>query len=319
MVSPRVSVIVPFYNSEATLAACLESLRGQTLKDIEIILVDDGSTDNGFAVARNFAEGYEGICTVLHQENKGPSAARNRGLDLAVGEFVAFVDSDDSVAPTMYEKMVDSADKYGSDIVSCGRRSVDSLTGEVVKEKVPKYDVLKGSVRTNPSIAKRVSPLMCDKMFRRSIIVEHDLRLDEDIRHAEDYLFSSRYRLHTSSVSAVGEALYQYKVGNKNSLSGGNAHALDIPLACRRVAELYRREGVLNQTKKNLLYVFSGYYLRKCDALPLTSLRLKMFKRSFRGVFSAYFGAVWMLVAIKRILREHKGVDCFFLLVKAFI
>lgn len=306
MISPRVSIVVPFYNSEDTLPACLDGLRKQTLEDIEIILVDDGSEDDSLAVARAFAESYEGTCVVLHQENGGPSAARNKGLEVAAGEFVAFVDSDDEVDPTMYEKMVASADKHDSDIVSCGRRSVDVSTGETLKEKIPRYGVLEGNVGTNPSIAKRVSPLMCDKMFRMSIVNEHGLRLDEDIRHAEDYLFSSRYRLYTRRVSAVGEALYRYRVSNRDSLSGGNAYVMDIPLACERVVDLYRKEGVLKKAEGEILFVLVGYYLRKCEALGPRTPQGRKFKRTFRKLFFKNFGFAWLSVLRKRIEKGKK-------------
>ena len=317
MISPRVSVVVPIYNSESALQECLDSLSAQTLNDIEIILVDDGSTDDSLEIANSFAFSYKGLCTVLSQQNAGPSAARNKGLDVARGEFIAFVDSDDVVHPTMYEKLVESADKYGSDIISCGRVSVDSSTGKIIKEKVPKYDVLEGCVRTNPSIAKRVSPLMCDKMFRRSIIEEWGLRLDDDIRHAEDYLFSSRYRLYTKSVSAVGEVLYRYKVSNQASLSGGNAYVMDIPEACRRIVKLYQEEGVLRQTSEELMFVFTGYYLRKCKALPPRSPQLKEFKKSFKSLFLGTFGSKWLIMATKRAIRDNGIVKGALLLAKA--
>ena len=316
MNAPAISIIVPFHNSESTLHACLESIANQTLESIEIILVDDGSTDTSSEIAHLFAISYTGSCTLLSQENKGPSAARNRGLSAAKGRFVAFVDSDDVVDRTLYEKMLKSANEHDSDIVSCGRIGIDAMSGRTIKTKIPKYDVLEGSVRTNPSIAKRVTPLMCDKMFRRSIIVEHNLSLDEGVRHGEDYLFSSHYRLHTRRVSAVGEALYYYTMSNADSLSGGNAHVLDIPIVCRKVVDLYHKEGILESVSDELMFVFAGYYIRKCKALASGSDTLAKFKRDFKRLFVSTFGYRWVMVIAKRIYREEKGFGRFSALLK---
>lgn len=320
MISPRVSIVVPFYNSEDTLPACLDGLRKQTLEDIEIILVDDGSEDDSLAVARAFAESYEGTCVVLHQENRGPSAARNKGLEVAAGEFVAFVDSDDEVDPTMYEKMIASADKHDSDIVSCGRVAIDKATGEVIKEQIPAYDVLSGSLAQCPDIVKRVGPLMCDKMFRRSIISGYSIRFDEDIWHAEDFLFCSRFKLYVKAVSAVGEALYRYKIGDSTSLSGGNARVMDIPIACERVADLYREKGVLDVVERKLLFVFAGYYLRKGCALLRCPSLLRKYKRKFKKILFAGFRLRWVPIFARRISKGEGGLNrvkaCFTVLLR---
>lgn len=303
---PVISVIVPFYNSQHTLLTCLESLSRQTLKGIEIVLVDDGSTDDSLRIAKKFASEYDGRCIVLHQDNSGPSVARNSGLDCATGRYIAFVDSDDVIDQTMFEKMVDSAEAHGSDIVSCGKVYVDVSTGEQRRTRIPKYEVLDGNARTNPSIVKRVGPLMCDKIFRRSLIEDHSIRMDSSFSHAEDFLFISRCKLYTDCVSAVAEPLYQYNIGNPNSISGGNARILDIPRVCQQVIDLYVQEGIFDFTKKQLLYVFLGYYLRKCDSVDPESIILKRFKRDFQKLFWKHFGIHWIGVLGARVRKDYK-------------
>ena len=114
---PRVSVVVPIYNVERYLADCLESLAAQTLQDLEVVMVDDGSTDRSAAIAQAFAE-RDPRFKLVSQANGGLSKARNTGIDAAAGEFLAFVDSDDVVAPDAYELLVGALDETGSDFAT---------------------------------------------------------------------------------------------------------------------------------------------------------------------------------------------------------
>lgn len=113
-----ISIIVPVYNVEKYLAICIRSLLAQSYKNIEIILVDDGSTDTSGAICDKFAAQSSKI-QVIHKKNGGLSSARNAGLAMAGGRYIGFVDSDDYVLPTMYEKLMDAVQKYQAQIVSC--------------------------------------------------------------------------------------------------------------------------------------------------------------------------------------------------------
>src|SRR3954453_3649613 len=115
---PRVSVVVPIYNVEDYLEECLDSLAAQTFEDLEVVMVDDSSTDGSAAIAESFAARDPRFRVVRRAANGGLSAARNTGIDAATGEFLAFVDSDDLVAPDAYEKLVGALDQTGSDFAS---------------------------------------------------------------------------------------------------------------------------------------------------------------------------------------------------------
>lgn len=116
---PKISVIVPVYRVEKYLGRCVNSLLGQTLSDIEIILVDDGSPDGCPALCDEFAK-KDGRIKVLHKENEGLGLARNSGMSLAVGEYIAFVDSDDYVKSEMYRTLYEAAQRENADIAMCG-------------------------------------------------------------------------------------------------------------------------------------------------------------------------------------------------------
>ena len=127
--SPCVSVIVPVYKVAAYLPRCVDSILAQTWRNLEIILVDDGSPDECGSICDVYAEKDPRI-RVIHKENGGLSSARNAGLDTASGEYIGFVDSDDWIEPEMYARMLALMEKYDAKMVCAGRYDVDGRTGE---------------------------------------------------------------------------------------------------------------------------------------------------------------------------------------------
>ena len=137
---PKISVIVPIYNSEKFLNKCLDSIVNQTLREIEIILINDGSVDSSYQICERYAE-YDKRIILINQENKGVSSARNAGIEKASGEYLGFVDSDDYIEAEMYSKLYNSAKRYDADLVNCDaiRNKNDFvLVSEFEKERV--YD-----------------------------------------------------------------------------------------------------------------------------------------------------------------------------------
>ena len=120
---PKISVIVPVYQVEETLDKCVESIIGQTYKNLEIILVDDGSPDNCPAICDSWAEKDSRI-RVIHKENGGLCSARNAGMDIAAGDYLGFVDSDDCIEPDMYQLLVENAASTQADISRCMRSNL---------------------------------------------------------------------------------------------------------------------------------------------------------------------------------------------------
>ena len=118
MINLKVSVIVPVYNSEIYLRDCLESLLNQTLTELEIILVDDASTDKSIEIMAEYKSQYPKIKIFKSEQNKGQGASRNIGMSLVTGEYIGFLDSDDYVAPTMYENLYNAAKENNADIVT---------------------------------------------------------------------------------------------------------------------------------------------------------------------------------------------------------
>lgn len=147
---PLISVIVPIYRVERYLSKCVESILNQTYRHLEIILVDDGSPDGSGAICDEFAEKDSRI-RVIHKENGGLSDARNAGIQVAGGEYLAFVDGDDWIEPDMYEAMLGLTEKYGAKLVCAGRYDENDSTGEMViglcpqrEEALPGTEVFAG-------------------------------------------------------------------------------------------------------------------------------------------------------------------------------
>lgn len=119
----KISIVIPIYNAEDHLQRCVDSVLNQTEKNIEIILVDDGSKDNSIEICKNYLNQDKRV-QLIHQENSGVSAARNRGIEQACGEYIGFVDSDDWIEPNMYECLLREANQASADIVICDARTV---------------------------------------------------------------------------------------------------------------------------------------------------------------------------------------------------
>lgn len=217
---PKVSIIIPVYRSEAFLRACIDSLRAQTLKEIEMIFVCDASPDGSLAILRE-AEGQdERIRVIAFEQNRGVSAARNAGLDAAVGEYVGFCDSDDWVEPAMYGRLYDMARAHDADISFCrvykdepGRTQNVPLgfdTGTRFDRKSIRSTLIPAMLsRGTDSDELPLSGYTPRNLFRRELIAGHRFR--EDIRYAEDLLLIIECMLDARAAVAVDEAHYHYR------------------------------------------------------------------------------------------------------------
>ncbi|WP_455630999.1 glycosyltransferase family 2 protein [Megamonas sp.] len=181
-----ISIIVPVYNVEKYLPKCIESITNQTYTDLEILLIDDGSTDNSGKICDNYAQKDKRI-KVIHKKNGGPSLARNIGLDLFQGEYVSFIDSDDYIAPSMYNKMYHIFQKYTDvDIVSCNYNHIINN-----KKPVPFFNLSKDEHITDKNILiekifqyQNYDMIIFNKLYKRKIW-QH-IRFPSNMHLAED-------------------------------------------------------------------------------------------------------------------------------------
>lgn len=208
MDNPKLSVIVPIYNVEPYLRRCVDSVLAQTLADIEIILVNDGSTDGCADICNEYA-GKDYRIKVIHKENGGLSSARNAGLDSATGEFIAFVDGDDCISPEMYMKMLTALQKEHADLCVCGYQKADENYNSVGSGSSHIYQVLPGI----QAIEKMYSndyiyfTIACNKLFKSCLFSE--IRFPEG-KLFEDGYAAFRYYYLCKTVVCLPDCFYLY-------------------------------------------------------------------------------------------------------------
>lgn len=220
----QISVIVPVYNTAKYLPQCIESILDQTYTNFELLLIDDGSSDNSGEICESYAERDTRV-RVIHQENAGVSAARNRGLDEACGEYIMFVDSDDYVDSELLECAYHEIRAYDVDIYICGLVVEISNGGEIISKEIytakgkKTYDVrglLEDMDLFYPGLCI-CGP--CHKLFKRKVIENENIRFDTRLSFAEDFLFNQEYLARIRTVQIDDEVYYHYRKEREESLN----------------------------------------------------------------------------------------------------
>lgn len=214
--TPLVSVIIPVHNAAAYLQQCLESVLNQTLRDIEVIAVDDASTDASPTLLAEIQARDDRLRIETFRNNRGVSAARNTGLATARGEFVAFVDADDYVEPSMYETMLAAARSLGSEVVSCGIDSVDQWGAQLNATPFPlppglRHDPEEMRERLHDAFAVRMLWYPVRSLYSRDLLVRQGLFFNERVRKGEDSLFNLKVLHFADGVCCIPDVMYHYR------------------------------------------------------------------------------------------------------------
>lgn len=210
----KVSVIVPIYNVEKYLRRAVDSLLAQTLKEIEIILVDDGSPDNCGTIVDEYAEKYDNIVAV-HKENGGSSETRNYGLEIAKGEYIGFIDADDYTSSDMFELMYKQIENK-TDLVICNFEEI--FVGGHKRDVI--VDLPEQGNReeiVNALAFGNLGGYVWNKLFKNTVINENKIRFPLEIPLGEDTVFCCEYIRYISSFSVVNKCLYHY-IRNDSSI-----------------------------------------------------------------------------------------------------
>lgn len=249
----KVSVIVPVYNTEKYLPACIESLINQTFTNLEIILINDGSKDNSGNICDEYAQRDNRII-VIHQKNKGVSKTRNLALSIASGDYIGFVDSDDWIEPEMFEYLVTNAIKYNADISRCGL-AVDTpdthLSNHPIKYHQPR--VLSKSEALKEIVTELENASSCTKIIKADIAKsEH---FDETLSYSEDWKYN--YDIARKSNVFVFSDTIMYHYIKRHDSSTNNLNEDNIRSGMTVFDYFYENEK--NNTEL-FPYVCKGYY-----------------------------------------------------------
>ena len=314
----KVSVIVAIYNVEKYLENCLDSLVNQTLKDMEIILVNDGSLDNSEKIINKYLKKYNNI-KYLKKKNGGQSSARNYGLKYASGDYIGFVDGDDYVKLDMYEKMYKKAISEDFDMVACDLNYIypdrNMIVSSGIKEDTK--DIDRVYINNYPSV--------CNKIFKKDVI--KNMKFKEGVWF-EDVEFIYRILANIKSVGVIHEDLTQYVQRDGSVMHSVSPHIFDYVDNMNTVIDYYKKKGIYVEYQKVLEYVYVRYlyatfiksslvydYDEYIKAVNLAKKnvkdkfphyrRNKYFYRSLKGLYLIMFNKLFAKILYK--LKGKKG------------
>lgn len=246
---PLISVIVPVYNVDQYLNRSIDSILSQTYTDIEVLLVDDGSTDCSGKICDEYAN-KDSRVRVFHKINEGVSSARNVGLDNAKGQWITFVDADDWIDKNMYQKLYNTAVSTQADIVLCSFYEYHGLGKtfliEAISTESDKIEILRNYILSFTSL--------CNMLVSRNLYVDNNLRIPKDINNCEDFWLTVRLFYYAKKIYSLHIPLYYYNRENVNSI-------LNNPNEERRNSEylsyidtinFFQSNGVLNLYEKEI-------------------------------------------------------------------
>ena len=252
---PKVSIIVPVYNVERYVEKCLQTLINQTLKDIEIIVVNDGSTDNSRNIINEYAGNFPNLIKCYDKENGGLSDARNYGMQFARGDYIAFLDSDDYVELDMYEKMYNKAIEENSDMVEC------DFIWEYPDKKVIDTGIVYDNKKDMITYARVVA---WNKLIKRELIEKANVSYPKGLRY-EDIEFFYKMVPYYNKVSFVKEPLVHYIQRDSSISNVQNERTKEIFDVLDNSINYYKEKNLFDEYKDELEYTYARILL--CSSL----------------------------------------------------
>ncbi|MEY8761482.1 glycosyltransferase family 2 protein [Chryseobacterium tongliaoense] len=283
-VPSKVSIIVPVYNVENYLAKCLDSLVNQSLGNIEILVVNDGSKDSSEQIIQKYALQYPGKIQAFTKENGGLSDARNFGIDRATGDYIGFVDSDDYITETMFEEMLDLAIKHQAEMVICNIQKVDEH-GNITQKltQIPNMPE-KIDLETHFSVFSDLSYFACNKLFRKELF---DQKRFKKGAHFEDIQLIPQLLLECKTIAQTQNFHYQY-LERKDSITKTHTEkGLDMLNAVKDVESAFeksqysaKKEALKNFQILEGVYSYLAYlaFVKNEEIFYKMADRLKIFR-----------------------------------------
>lgn len=327
IVMPKISIIIPVYNVEEYLPKCLDSVINQTLKDIEIICIDDRSTDNSLEILKEFAKKDSRIRIIEQQENQGQGIARNIGINTAQGEYIGFIDPDDYIDITMYEQMYNQAKELNSEIVICDVQKFHENEKRVTKcqcfeNVISPLSIIKVSMPAGQNIDKIqiyktliASPGYCgNKIYKTELIKHYNIKFSER-RCYEDCIFALRSHILAEKISYINKAFYTYRIRKTSTLRSIDSRYKDSKKAYSELNNYLNNIGMKNIFSKNLKYFRNIHailtYKNTTDKLIkkeiLRDAKKRLIKSEYR-IFQKKCGISPKINGIYRVIKEKNHI-----------
>ena len=251
----KVSVIVPAYNAEKYIKTCLNSILEQTLKELEIIVINDGSTDHTNDIMSEYEKQYPEIIRYILKENEGQGKARNIGIDLAKGEFITFVDADDTIAPTMLEEMLEKANEEQAEVVVCDYYEIIG-TKKVLKKAIP----VKTQDLKKDYIISIAGP--CNKLIATNLLKQNKLYFLETGIY-EDIAMIPLLGVYANKIAYLEEPFYDYYIRQGSTMRQDtfNQKLLSIYKVLETLTNGFKESGQLEKYQQELEFIYIKHLL----------------------------------------------------------
>ncbi len=289
---PKISVIVPVYNVEKYLSASLDSILAQDYENFEIVIVDDGATDGSPSICDDYAEKYPEKIKVVHQQNKGLGGARNTGIEHAEGEYLSFIDSDDTITTDMLSDMMQEILNTGADIAVCGVKYVYASGVEQPQSETrfPLHELVK--FEENELIAS-IMPSACNKLFKKTLFTETGIRFPNKVWF-EDLRTTTKLLPYSAGMVFTDKLHYLYLQRAESIIHHPNLDRnVEIIDAMNDVLDFYRENGWFDKYVSVLEYMTAQHVFWDSSARMLHSTRkhklLPEFKRYTLELFPTAF------------------------------
>ena len=266
MTSPKISVIIPVYNSEKYLCKCLDTITLQTYSNLEIICVNDGSTDGSKDILEEYAQKDNRII-IINQENSGQSVARNKGLEIATGEYISFIDSDDWISLSLYQKFVNALNLVNSDIdIYMFNAEIHPINQSLtdISEKhifnLKKWKIKNGNLLygvdscSNPFDANMSA---CNKIYKKSYLNYLNLKFEENLIF-EDKVFHFESFLRTQKIYITNDSLYHYRQHSDSTMHTIKSNVFDV----FKIISLIEKALIDSNTYEKNKYAFFQFFIR---------------------------------------------------------
>lgn len=300
---PKVSVIMAVYNSGSSLNNSVPSVLNQSFLDFEFIIINDGSTDSSFEILKTYKDDR---IIIINQKNGGPAKARNNGLSIAKGEYVMFIDSDDAFDSNIIEMMVCNIEKNRRDWVICGyHKKYNNVEINVCPEErtyCTKKEILE-NLNTFVSISSGndVPPLfnsLWNKIYRKKIIEQYNLKMPEHIRMGEDYQFNIQYLKFCQSLQFLGQNLYSYTISEKCLSTTFKENEFQMQKSNVRALEEFCEENNLEDINCSFQYIVAAYSCLVNLFLPDNPHTRSENRKAIKEIIESK--------EVKKVIREYK-------------
>lgn len=291
---PKVSVIMPVYNVEKYLRECLDSVINQTLEDIEIICVDDGSPDNCGEIIDEYASRDSRI-VAIHKENGGYGSAINTGIEISKGQYIGIVETDDIIDKTMFEKLYNHAMHFDLDICKCGFNTYDST--KKADEQIKEWKSLTQNIEVFPkdrAFLLREYPALMDyhasiwsNIYKRSFLIKHNIKVNSTRSASyQDYPFMVENMIKAEKIGVVPEYLYNWRreFGQDSSTVRHDKRLMIMAEQCENVKEIIKNANLYGELKE---YMYHHFYF--CCYSFYVAIDFKYKKEFFDKLHSLFY------------------------------